>query len=52
MTGNSAWNCEDHGRAPEECYLHNFLPEMPDLNLRNDFVRSDLEVGLQNKNVK
>ena len=52
MVGNnndkSAWTCgtcayRKHGDV-DECYFHNFLTEMPDLNLKNDQVINELKV--------
>lgn len=49
MVGNddpqSAWKCKDTcAYRKGECYLHNFLDEMPDLNLKNDKVIDELKV--------
>ena len=41
----SAWKCDHNCTArADECYLHNFLEEMPDLNLRNGAVIKEIEV--------
>ena len=39
----SAWKCNIDTRK-DQCYLHNFLPEMPDLNLKNPDVREKIKV--------
>ena len=48
MVGNdnskSAWKCGACLYRKDECYLHNFLDEMPDLNLKNDKVIDELKV--------
>jgi glycosidase len=42
----SAWECERcNNTRPGECYLHNFLREMPDLNLRNEDVVDEIKVS-------
>ena len=48
MIGNnetqSAWTCDTCDQRPGECYLHNFLEEMPDLNLKEEAVVTELRV--------
>ena len=46
---HSAWECGNCYTRPEECYLHNFLPEMPDLNLHNKDVRDEIKVSFDLK---
>ena len=44
---NSSWKCPSPDICPyrqDECYLHNFLEEMPDLNLKNEAVVTELKV--------
>ena len=42
----SAWKCGTCKERPNECYLHNFLVEMPDLNLRNPDVMDEIKVNI------
>ena len=43
--GGSAWTLE---RKRNQYYLHQFLPQQPDLNVRNEKVREELEVSVGN----
>ena len=48
MIGNdnatSAWTCGTCPERSEECYLHNFLEEMPDFNLKDEGVVNEQKV--------
>ena len=39
--GDSAWT---KSKVRNEYYLHNYLPDMPELNLNNPKVREELKV--------
>lgn len=43
MFGNSSWTYDE---VRGQCYLHQFLKEQPDLNLRNPHVRKEMIVRL------
>ena len=43
-TDGSAWKCNSCVARPDECYLHNFLESMPDLNLKNGDVVKGIKV--------
>lgn len=42
--GNSSWTYDE---VRGQCYLHQFLKEQPDLNLRNPHVRKEMIVRLR-----
>ena len=43
MAGDSAW---EHSDIRNASYLHNYLPDMPELNLRNKDVRQNILVSM------